>query len=151
MRVVGIDPGVSTGFFTADFEDGILKPFAVDVTRSQAEAEKMFRTLAETVKPDVWVIEDYVINPKNSKGHVYSHRHTNDLGVPLRLIGSATAEAQRQGAKVQMQLATAKPAGYGWMGKKYVRGKKEQHALDAKAHVVYYLVTKHGMHPLQSS
>jgi len=151
MRLVGIDPGVNSGFFTADFTDGKLVPFAVDVTRSQEEAEKYFRTLAEIVKPDVWVIEDYVINPHNSKGQVYRYQHVNDKGITLKLIGSARAEATRQGALVVMQMSSAKPAGYGWMEKKYVRGKKGQHALDAKAHVVYYLVTKCGMTLQKSS
>lgn len=149
MIVLGIDPGKSTGFYACSYDPKTqdYQHLFVGVTRSVEAAVEQIQTLAETLEPDVWVVEDYVINPHNAKGPVYKFQHTNDSGLALRVIGSAQGEAQRQKKKFVLQRAQVKAPGYGFLGLTYVRGKKEQHAQDAKAHAVYYLVSKVGMNP----
>jgi hypothetical protein len=92
---------------------------------------------------DVMVVEDYIINPK-----VYGHDHQGDRGSTLRQIGALELVCGLGLIEMVKQMPTVKPPGYGFLGKKYSRGKTGQHAWDSMAHLAYYLVTKKGMQPL---
>ena len=84
-----------------------------------------------------------MINPK-----VYSHDHQGDKGETLRQIGAFELLCLNSEIELVKQMPTTKPAGYGFLGKKYVKGKKEMHAWDSMAHLAFYLVSKRGMQPL---
>ena len=147
VKILGVDPGESIGFVVVSYDLAtkqmtILNTGVQKFGENSALAARFFRAQADD--SDTYVVENYVINPK-----VYKHDHQGDKGVALRQIGMLEMLAVEREATVVLQMPTVKPPGYGFLGKQYVRGKKDQHSWDALAHVVFYLVTKQGMQPLQ--
>jgi hypothetical protein len=146
MIVLGVDPGEHIGYAKVDFDLPTKKMSVLDFgfqpfgTNSNLAA-KFLRATSEGV--ELFVVEEYIVNPK-----VYGHDHQGDKGVALRQIGMLEMRSVEIGAELVLQMPTVKPPAYGFLGKKYQRGKKEQHGWDALAHVAYYLVTKRQMHPL---
>ena len=147
MRILGIDPGENTGYAIVNL-DAAERQMSIQDTgtvrmaaHSYAPALAFFlRTVPEV---DLVVCENYVINPK-----VYGHSHQGDKGIALRQIGALEVLALQNKIDCVLQMPTVKPPGYGFLGKKYVRGKKEMHGFDALAHVMYYLVSTNSVQPL---
>lgn len=144
MRVLAIDPGPNMGYALADFdsEDKSLRLLDSAILRLKG---KQYRWLCDQFELglSVCVVENYIISPK-----VYGHSHEGDQGLTLRMIGAIEMLCFQYPTELVLQLPATKPVGYGFLGKKYVRGKREMHAFDAMAHLVYYLVTVEKMPPL---
>lgn len=146
MIILGIDPGENIGYAKFDYvlESKISVILESGTQRTEGNnhlAYQFYRTLLMNV--DLLVVEDYVINPK-----VYGHDHQGDKGLTLRQIGALEAMCLEREIEIVKQLPTIKPAGYGFLGKNYQRGKREMHGWDAMAHVEYYLVTQKLKPPL---
>lgn len=147
MKLFACDPGESIGYVSISYDletkqMTILNTGVQKFGGSSKVTARFFR--AQVDDAALYVVENYVINPK-----VYGHSHQGDSGIALRQIGMLEMLAVERDAQVILQMPTVKPPGYGYLGKQYVRGKKGQHAFDALAHVVFYLVTQLGMQPLQ--
>jgi hypothetical protein len=148
MKCIGIDPGPHTGWVVADYDptDG-FRIIGTGVEPTYSGALHFVSSLIDPQEvfpdPGLLVVEDYIINPK-----VYGHSHQGDRGLTLRIIGALEYVALRNSIPIVLQMPTVKPAGYGFLGKKYERGKRDMHGFDALAHLVFYLVTKKGMKPL---
>jgi hypothetical protein len=88
------------------------------------------------------ICEDYTIDPATT-----GYSHQGDKGLAMRLLGALELTAALCDYKFVLQQRDRKPAGYGFAGAKYVRGKKGQHIQDSIAHVTYYAVTQKMMVP----
>lgn len=134
MQLIAFDPGQSTGWAvlrTAN-KSGIVEKFGVTRT-----PEKLFEVLDEYGGVDLAICEDYIINPAvMRKGFT----HAWDKGLTLRAIGAIQFWCREHNIEFVLQQPSTKPAGYGFMGATYVKGKAGQHHLDAIAHGVYYCV-----------
>jgi hypothetical protein len=148
MKCVGIDPGPHTGYVIADYDpiEG-FQIIATGIVETYRAALKFFSEYIDPLEvllvPRLIVCEEYIINPK-----VYGHSHQGDKGETMRLIGALEYLALRNSIEIVLQMPTIKPVGYGFLGKKYERGKQNMHGFDALAHLVFYLVTKRQMKPL---
>jgi len=137
LTLFGFDPGGTTGFAHVVVEDRIFTPKLVNhLTPRQVMdwCEKMMD--AEPFRVAI-ICEEYIINPRT-----YKYDHQGDKGIPMRLIGMLQLTADVIGADFHLQMPTAKPAGYGWLGGKYQRGKAGQHGIDALAHVMWFCVQR---------
>ena len=132
------------GFALAEYDEASkeLKILNSAIIRKKAES---YTYLAEQALDDLdlFVVENYIISPK-----VYGHSHEGDSGETLRMIGAIEMLCHLQEIELVLQASSTKPAGYGFLGKSYKRGKRDMHAFDAMAHLVYYLVTVRRMPPL---
>lgn len=146
MRILAIDPGPNMGYALAEFSERFktLKLLDSSIIRDK---DKSYTFLAEqALNLDVFVVENYIISPK-----VYGHSHEGDSGETLRMIGAIEMLCHLQDdLELVLQLPSTKPAGYGFLGKSYKRGKRDMHGFDAMAHLMFYLVTKHQMPPLST-
>lgn len=140
MKLYGIDPGEHIGFCEGSLNDGV---FTFERVQEFTEKE-LFLWMQENLNPNlpgVVVVEDYIIDPrpKTKGGSGYSHQW--DKGVTLRQIGALDLMCRVNGWKLVLQPNYRKPTGYGFLGKKYVRGKKGVHVVDATAHLMFYGVS----------
>jgi len=146
VKIFACDPGESIGWGRILFDEdskrmSILGTGVEKIGSQPTKTCEFFRE--QTEDSDLFVVENYIVNPK-----VYGHTHQGDSGFALRQIGMLQMRAVELSKQIVLQMPTVKPPGYGFLGRKYVRGKKEQHGWDALAHATYYLVTVHGMQPL---
>ena len=137
MRLVAYDPGESTGYVVCEVENYELSVLEAG-TFKWLPREKLAWELARQIRGvDVVVYESYTILPAQ-----YKYNHQGDKGIPLQVIGMIQAFAYLYGkAELVDQPPTQKAAGYAWMRAKPIRT-EARHALDAKAHAMFYLVTK---------
>lgn len=125
VTIMGVDPGQSTGW--AKFIDGEIDSFGT------VQYEAPFQEWLAEQHPNVWVVEDYIIQPKRFD-------HNMDKGVTLQVIGAIKFQAQRTGSVLALQQAALKPGAYAHMGATYVKGKKGMHYMDAIAHAHEYML-----------
>lgn len=139
----GLDPGETTGFVHIEIRDR-------DFVACNAQQWTVQQTLdwyvemAKWESPATLIVEDYIIQPK-----VHGYSHEGDKGVALRLIGGAQLLCLlNPNLTFHLQSKIRKPAGYGFLGKKYERGKRGLHHIDALAHVMYYAVDRKLCDPI---
>lgn len=130
--VVGFDPGKTTGYGVLSVESGRFRP--LDIGASTDETLQELVPLIE--RADIVVIEGFWINPAKAR---QGHFDYDDMIAP-QVVGALQMKARELGKKVAVQQAAIKPVGYGYIGKKYVKGKKNMHQWDALAHAAYYCV-----------
>lgn len=145
MIVYGFDPGGTTGFFKGEITDEKkLVPLWAEEMSYQDVLNWCIKLMNTPPEPGTIIIaEDYIIDPK---GQQYSHQ--GDKGITMRLLGALELTALKVTCEFVLQPNWRKPAGYGFAGQTYVRGKKGQHIQDAFAHVVYYGVMQNILDPL---
>ena len=137
MKVIGIDPGGTTGWSV--IEDNELK------TAGQVKAEHFMHWLSNLPTDfDTMVVEDYKIRPDQLVGN---YQHTWSSGQTLRFIGALHFWAYNNGINFVLQQPAIKPVAAGWTGLEYTKGKKDMHHVDASLHAAYYLVSKCGVTP----
>lgn len=147
MYILAIDPGENIGYgiINYDLDSKIATVVQTGIVRTLGQNEvgyAFYRFAFDKFDLDFVVLEDYVINPK-----VYQHDHQGDKGLTLRQIGAVELLSYQHGVKLVKQMPTVKPVGYGFLGRKYQRGKKEMHGWDALAHAEYFLVTVQSKPP----
>lgn len=137
MKVLGIDPGGTTGW--AVIEDLELQ------LAGQVKADNFHFWLSNLATDfDVIVVEDYKIRPDKLIGH-YDHAWSS--GQTMRFIGALQYWAYANGIKLELQQPVIKPVAAGWTGLPYIKGKKDMHHVDATLHAAYYLVNRCGVTP----
>lgn len=132
MRILGIDPGHTTGFCVLTIDKKIPKLSKVGECKDPTleELEDEFKLC------DVVVMEDFLIDPRKSQAGAFDRSRM----VTIQVIGSAKTLARINQKKVVLQLNNVKPPGYGFANLKYRKGAKGVHIQDAIAHSMYYAV-----------
>ena len=143
IHLYGFDPGKTTGFFHGLIRDGKMAP----LDAKEMDYKQVLKWCADEIEnPElghtILIAEDYTIDPITS-----GYSHQGDKGLAMRLLGALELTATLAGYPFVLQQRDRKPAGYGFAGGKYVKGKKGQHMQDALAHVTYYAVTQKMMVP----
>lgn len=144
IHLFGFDPGKTTGFFHGWIEDGKLHAIeGKEMTYDDVMAwcKKTVRR-PEILDGTVLIAEDYTIDPATT-----GYSHQGDKGLALRLLGALELTAALAEYQWVLQQRDRKPAGYGFAGQKYVKGRKGRHIQDALAHVTYFVVTQKMMVP----
>lgn len=134
IELIAVDPGLNTGW--AKFCSGVPKKFG-----TLRGLEEIFDWIHDQ-RPNIWVVEDYIIRAGKAAG---GYAHQWNRGEALQVIGAIKMQAQAYGADLVLQQPSIKPAAYGWLDMKYVKGKKDMHHMDAIAHGHYY-IHKHGIY-----
>lgn len=140
QRLFGIDPGEHVGFCEGVLEKGVFRFENV----KELTPKQLYSWMEENLNPEVSgivVVEDYIIDPRPKAKGGSGYNHLWDKGVTLRQIGALDFLCQVNGWELVLQPNYRKPAGYGFLGMKYVRGKGGAHAIDATAHLMFYGVS----------
>jgi hypothetical protein len=132
VRLLGFDPGTTTGVALATLNDKKLTLDAVDSIRS-ITARKVQEFVRET---DIVICENFLVRPNRARTGAFDWNSME----PVRVIGLIQAVAELEDRKFVLQEPAIKPMGFGWAGLKYVPGKKGTHSQDAVAHLTYYAV-----------
>lgn len=141
MRILGIDPGKSTGYasITIDENNNIhLGEFGVCKDMTLLEIEEEF------VKADVIVYEGYWIRPDMAMSGKF-----NWQGAPaIETIGAVMSLAKRHQKTAVKQQPGQRIPGYAFAGMEYVPKAKGKHWQDALAHACFYAVSKQRAIPV---
>jgi hypothetical protein len=131
---MAIDPGKTTGFAEFSTEEG-AKPLNIGEI-----PEEHFAMWVQdrSIDTDIWVVENYIINPKMFK-------HQWDRGDTLRKIGFIEGAAYIRASKFILQQPSQKPSAYKIAGMEYKKGKQGMHIYDAIAHGCLYLAKNYGI------
>lgn len=147
--ILAIDPGFHMGWVQVQF-DPERKTVALQGAGTTLGTENILQFIQDS-KADIYVVEDYKIRPARSQSKLERRRyeHQWDSGDTMRYIGMVQSRAHALGAGFVLQQPACKPAGYGWMGKQYVKGRKDAqvHQDDATSHLCFYLVKNRGCPP----
>jgi hypothetical protein len=139
MKILGLDPGKTTGLALIELDGRRIKP-------PEAYGECKDETLLEIehlfIEADVIVVEDFKTRPNDARRGAFDW----DQMIAPQVIGAAKALAKRHSKLFVLQQASLKPVAYGLSNQKYVPGKKGMHRQDALAHAVFYSVqTLHAL------
>jgi hypothetical protein len=144
--ILAIDPGFHLGFVQVQF-DPDRKTVQLQGAGTTIGTENILEFIANS-RADIYVVEDYKIRPANNqtKAERRRYEHQWDSGDTMRYIGMVQSRAHALGAEFVLQQPACKPAGYGWMGKTYVKGRRDGlvHQDDATSHLCFYLVKNRG-------
>lgn len=133
MIILGLDPGVSTGWGLVQAEKAqslkVLR-FGTTLDQSLLELEEQFQ------EADRIVIENWKVRPKEARKGSFDW----DPMITPQVIGAAKLLSRLHGKPAFEQSPADKPMGYGFLRQKYVKGKKGMHSMDALAHAAFYCV-----------
>ena len=143
MRILGLDPGKSTGWATITVEDKKITLGLFGITKDQTLVE----IEDELKKADVVVYEGYWIRPDKAHSGAFDW----DEAPALQVIGSLLTLCRLHGKKNVKQQPSQRVPGYAFAGLKYEKKKQGQHAQDALAHAVYYAVKQLQALPVRAN
>lgn len=132
-KVLGLDPGKTTGVALILIENDVIKPplyFGETKDTTLLDIGELF------LAADIIVIEDFKTRPKKARQGAFDW----DNMIAPQVIGAAKVLAATHKKPWVLQQPALKPVAYGLANQKYVAGKKGQHRQDALAHAVYYSV-----------
>ena len=141
MKILGVDPGGTTGLAIIQIQDKKITPVWIGQSKDQSTKEYV----QQIIEVDVLVVEDWKTDPRKSQRGAFSY----DPMITTRLIGKLELLAEQHGKKFVLQPNSIKPVGYGFSNQVYVPGKKGMHQQDALAHAVYYAVRVLGANPVR--
>jgi len=142
MKILGIDPGGTTGYALIQVQDDEITPLKFDVTKDKL----MLDMVPLLIEADVIVYENFLLRPDKARSGAFDWKSNTTEQV----IGSLKTLAALHGKKnLVVQEPSQKPMGYGFANMKYVPGKKGTHWQDAYAHAVFYAVTKLKANPVR--
>lgn len=136
-KILGLDPGKTTGYALIEVSDRTIYPLQVGNTKDMSLVE--IRHLID--EADVIVYEGWRTFKKKARSGAFDFKTMPASEV----IGSMNTlirlrDPQKRCPEVHENLSAVKPVGYGYANMKYVPGKKGMHWQDAMAHAVYYAV-----------
>jgi len=141
MKVLGIDPGGTTGYSLIEIQDHKITPLKWGTTKDKL----MLDLVPLIVAADHIVYENFLLRPDKARSGAFDWQSN----VTEQVIGSLKTLAALHGKESVSTLEPSqKPMGYGFANMKYVPGKKGTHWQDAHAHAVFYAVKKLGAHPV---
>jgi hypothetical protein len=142
MKILGIDPGGTTGYSLIQVKDKEISPIAFGETKDKLLLE-LVPFLQEA---DIIVYENFLLRPGMARSGAFDWKSNTTEQV----IGSLKTLAALHGKEIaKPQEPAQKPIGYGFANLKYIPGRKGTHWQDAHAHAVYYAVTKLKANPVR--
>jgi hypothetical protein len=144
LKLLGIDPGKTTGWATIEVIDNQIKLGLFGNTSDQTLVK-----LKEQIEwADVIVYEGFWLRPDKARlGHFDWQQN-----VAEQAIGSLLTLCKLyQKSKVVKQQPSQKLPGYGFSGQTYKKGAKGKHWQDALAHACFYAVSQLKAQPVHSS
>ena len=135
VLLLGIDPGKTTGWAVAELGENrriVPKNFGHSTDPTGLELLEMMK------ESDYIIVEDFLVDPRFARSGAFDY----DSMIAPQVIGSIKTLAAQVKKEIVMQPASVKPVGYGFLGKKYKKGKKGMHQWDALAHIYYFAVKK---------
>lgn len=133
VLLLGVDPGKTTGWAQAELgDDKVIKPINFGETLDPTGLE-LFDFMKES---DFIIVESFLIDPRYARSGAFDY---DDMIAP-QVIGSLKTLAAQIGKEIVTQPSSVKPVGYGFLGKRYKKGRKGMHRWDALAHIYYYAV-----------
>jgi hypothetical protein len=141
IKILGIDPGRTTGLALLSLIEKELKPLAIRESRDLT-CRDYLDLLQEA---DQIVIENFLIRPMKARTGAFDW---SDMETP-KVIGAIVAQLANLGKTPVFQEPSVKPPGYGLSNQHYVKGKKGLHIQDAIAHAVFFAVKNLGANPLK--
>lgn len=128
IKFLAIDPGKRNGI-AAYNEYGLMQWMRTVLY------DELTNFLRKQEEVKVVILEDYTVFPHKAKQHIYS-----DLITP-RAIGKVEGWCEARNIKLVKQGSSYKAMGYKYLGKKPLpKSNPMNHAVDAHAHGIYYLV-----------
>jgi hypothetical protein len=144
LRILAVDPGESNGWCLLDLnEDRTVHLVTFGTEKKLVFYRKLREWMQTDYELDAVIAEDFKVRPINAKTGSFDW---NRMPAP-QVLGVLEFFAQSMTIPFVLQQPSIKPVGYGFLGKPYVKGAKNAHHLDALAHGMYYLVTKHRAIP----
>lgn len=132
IRYGALDPGASIGY--AIYVDDTPKEIGEIPWGINGLA--LYKWLQKNDDLEVIIVENYRVMPENFKGkekaNIWSTSHESQQ------IGMVRYHCFLRQLEFVIQETSIKPAGYGFCGMKYVKGKKGAHKEDALAHGMYW-------------
>lgn len=134
IKILGIDPGISTGLAMIHVDDKKMRLENAKVSEDQT-AMDYYDWIKEA---DIVVVEDFLVRPKKAQQGAFD----NSRMITVKIIGAISTLARINGKEIVLQPSSIKPIGYGFAKMKYFPGKRAEHihTTDAAAHVAYYAV-----------
>lgn len=159
LKVLGVDPGATTGLAIFDTEQGrfcfvdekkLIRTQGNKYIIFGSELMEWVQLMADEIRTeyrsfDAIACENFIQRPYRAE--LRSGKTTNalkfdqDLWViqyTAKLVGVFTALATILDIPYVEQEPSIKPVGYGILGNRYVPGKPGTHILDAMAHAAFY-------------
>lgn len=139
MVYIAIDPGISTGIAIFG-DDGELNWFQ---TEKYENIYKWLETLDAQIITDI-IMEDYRLNPPNWEKHEAIHSKMETT----KVMGKIELWCEQNDIKLHEQARQFKSVGYKYWGKEPLpKSNPLNHAWDAVAHGMYWLVRNHKINP----
>lgn len=136
MKLLGLDPGGTTGFAFCEFSGDRASIKWLEIGEvSGSDLGLWLRRSVPLV--DVVVCEDFVIRPYVKKWESTTTR-SNDAGT-AKLVGKVQLACEWLKKPLFMYLPSDKRVGYNTLGLTYVQGKKNMHRQDAMSHVSFHI------------
>lgn len=146
MIVLGIDPGLTSGFALWDSEkQAWLNAGEIKLAREIQLFKSSFADwLFAQQGLDVIVVENYIQRPNFMAKNKETPHELWTKQTTAKLIGMVHMMGRFLEIPVVEQEPSIKPVGYGVAQIKYVPGKKSTHITDAMAHARYYIHALEG-------
>lgn len=141
IKILGLDPGHSTGYCVLQIDNKIPKLIRTGTCKDQTlqELEDCFKEV------DYIVCEDFLINKAKAEQGAFNNSRLQTVQV----IGAIQLLARLNHREVVLQQNNIKPMGYGYAKLPYKKGAKGVHVFDAVAHAFYFAVKKGLCAPLR--
>ena len=141
MKILGIDPGRTTGWAMLTFND---KGINTTLNFGETKDLNLLEIQNRIEEADQVVYESFLLRPKQARKGSFDW---DPMETP-QVIGSLKLLCRQLGKPIAEQNPSIKPVGYGFANMKYVPGKKGMHAQDAICHAFYYAVKNVGLKPI---
>ena len=132
FKILGIDPGITNGFALA-LVNIVDKTIEWKVWETHIDEFSLHLGVHE---PDIVVIEDFILRP--DKRTEFMNKGFTSLET-AKLVGRAEQWCYEHGRVCSIAQASDKKFAYSLLGETYVKGKKNMHKMDAKAHARHYI------------
>lgn len=140
MIILGVDPGLTTGYAFWDTESQVwLSVGELKTKPSSLEESEILPFLQnyEGSKVNIVAIENYIQRP-NFRSNNNNHHHFWTDQTTAKIIGIFCMWSFLNNSIYDEQEPSIKPVGYKIAKMTYVPGKKGTHIADAMAHARYY-------------
>lgn len=142
MKILGIDPGGTTGYSLIEVRDKTIHALKWGETKDKL----LLEIVPYIIQADTIVYENFLLRPGMARSGAFDWKSN----VTEQVIGSLKTLAALHERKIEKpQEPAQKPIGYGFANLKYVPGKKGTHWQDAHAHAVFFAVKKLGANPVR--
>lgn len=134
MILLGIDPGTTTGWALIELEERRIRPKGFGVTKDMTllEIEEYF------IQADKVICETWETRPDYARRGAFDY---DSMPAP-QVYGAVRTLTAIHKKELVPQSSSLKPVAYGYIGKKYQKGKPNMHKWDALAHAAYHAVTR---------